>query len=1136
MISPLRLCLGTIVGCLAAQVPAAPQVSLTSSKTTLSVSVPTQDGQVILTATPTSSAGGVCTGLVNFVVDGMNVAASQVLGPFADAPLAAGSAVNTIRLPRGSHEITAVFQRSQSCAGSQSARVKVNITSANAAQPILTIAQIPSGAVTYTYVAKQGAPLPGPVSLVELSSGAVLDTSRPEVSTEPLPSITVSTTALGRQVSTSVVADFNGDGLSDVLVGDTSAQTAILHLQDANSPSLTAGVIVPLGLVPNAMTTEDYNQDGLPDVAVVDSAAGTLTVLFGESGSVGSFAALGSSIQVDAGAAKIISGDFNSDGFIDLAVTNPLQNTVTILLNNAADPGRFVSSQVLNLSGGVYGITAGDVYGHGLLDLVVSSYVSGEVWVLENNPAQPGLFAVPSTVQRSGAGASALLLSDLNADGATDLVVCNALEDTVDVFLADKNDRGIYKTAQIVAVSPSPSSVLAVPSKRGGLMDLLVSSHDDGLVEVLSNTGSGSFVSTKLLGAGQTTDEISWFDSGNHLSPDVMVLDLSSSSLQRIEKVMRTSGLFAALKRSGSETIKVVAKEQQLGSNDVIESNVLNIDSGATLQGTNIVDAVYGRPLPLSDLGLTGDAASYSVTVGKGLINGSVLVPLASGPLQVSGPSPKVGDESTTLAVLATLRVRPAELIVVGDPATRVFAQSNPVFTGQTYGLRRDDVIQVAFSSAADVTTPTGVYRFGPDAVTPSVTADASLMANYSLIIKPGTLTITSPPASSSTSTTSTPSSTSGQTTSTPTQTSAPIAPVVLNPLAPMLPPTIVSGPTTSPVGVSDPLGTNPVPRPPIIAPTQGPGQPVLPSPINIRPLPPIELPRPEPVHNPPSLPILGSGLPPFSFPIQLGTPFSFKTPFLLPLPIPLPSFHLGGKRTPDSESSPQIMLVHEGPSSDGSELFRAELRRVGSVNPSGLIYVFEGDDVLASAAVRGQIFVTLKIRFKDRRDHILRAGYAADTVSSSAVSQPLVFSAFEGADRAEDHSLGKSIAGQEPVSHSDLTTLLSKNDEMPFSGYSSNFLRLPLPTIETSPTGSVEPYGMATAIPTAQSSLVPEGMPLRSHAGKSPAKRKRHTPIATLRNHKVQRRERVKKRSDVPHKSMRSSKTRHNKQTAISR
>lgn len=141
---------------------------------------------------------------------------------------------------------------------------------------------------------------------------------------------------------------------------------------------------------PTAMVTGDFNNDQRPDVAV--TSANDASTFPGHPGSVQ--VALGSasglvanrSYAVAYDPAAIVKGDFNRDGYIDLAVACGASSSISVLLgrgdgtfNNAISLATFESGQGLTNPGT---LAAADVSGDGVVDLVVGSSTSNRMMVL----------------------------------------------------------------------------------------------------------------------------------------------------------------------------------------------------------------------------------------------------------------------------------------------------------------------------------------------------------------------------------------------------------------------------------------------------------------------------------------------------------------------------------------------------------------------------------------------------------------------------------------------------------------------------------------------------------------------------------------------------------------------------------
>jgi hypothetical protein len=145
----------------------------------------------------------------------------------------------------------------------------------------------------------------------------------------------------------------------------------------------------------------------------------------------------------------IATGDLDRDGDLDIAVTNVLGASISILLNNGT--GAFAAGTGFQSTEGQPGLDAlGDVNGDGWLDLVYP--VSGQ---LVTRLGLAGAKFTQALGQPVGSEPSGLALADLDKNGTLDAVVANGASNSVSVLL------GLQRTHTALAVNPQSSPVNA---------------------------------------------------------------------------------------------------------------------------------------------------------------------------------------------------------------------------------------------------------------------------------------------------------------------------------------------------------------------------------------------------------------------------------------------------------------------------------------------------------------------------------------------------------------------------------------------------------------------------------------------------------------------------------------------------
>jgi hypothetical protein len=114
-----------------------------------------------------------------------------------------------------------------------------------------------------------------------------------------------------------VVADFNRDGIPDLIAGDDDGSLK-LFLGDGTGKMAAVGDVAHLSSVVS-IAVADFNHDGIPDMAVSDWRGGSVTTFLGVGD--GSFRRGWSfALRMPGTVAQIAAADFNGDGNTDLAV------------------------------------------------------------------------------------------------------------------------------------------------------------------------------------------------------------------------------------------------------------------------------------------------------------------------------------------------------------------------------------------------------------------------------------------------------------------------------------------------------------------------------------------------------------------------------------------------------------------------------------------------------------------------------------------------------------------------------------------------------------------------------------------------------------------------------------------------
>jgi VCBS repeat protein len=377
--------------------------------------------------------------------------------------------------------------------------------------------------------------------------------------------------------------DFDNDGRVDVAVLEPGTTVITVLFGDAAS-TLARRLDVPLGgYRMDAFVVADVNGDGVSDLVGVTDA--TDQVLLALSNGNGEFAT-GAATNVGRRPADVAAGNFDSVRNNDLVVVDQDDDRISVLLNNGGVNPSFTVVGDLAVGNRPKRVLAGDLNGDQLDDIVVLNTGlpnNDDISVLLN-PGN-GHFA-DQTRYGVGPRAKDMALVDVNGDGALDVVVLNgkqvsgrANEFTLSVFVnrsVVQQDRtvgtGLFDAAADVNTT-CPTTLAGIPvfcdPKRlafgdfngDGFVDLAMSFttlakvgslFTPGVLTALAGSGDGTFSPGTQADIADRPFGLAAHDFNGDGIRDLAVADAGDSSLrivvalppaQRVNGTQCTSGI-----------------------------------------------------------------------------------------------------------------------------------------------------------------------------------------------------------------------------------------------------------------------------------------------------------------------------------------------------------------------------------------------------------------------------------------------------------------------------------------------------------------------------------------------------------------------------------------------------------------
>ncbi len=300
----------------------------------------------------------------------------------------------------------------------------------------------------------------------------------------------------------------NGAGFTGTITYEDIETLAIQNPNGGGGPNggipidFGAATDYPISNGPHGVIAEDVNGDGILDMVVAAKLAGTVSVRFGNG-----FGGFGTEAIYNSGSVKkersitVASSDVDNDGDLDIVVTNRLDNSVGVLLNNGA--GIFTGPTTFSTGVGKLGkfpmsVKIGDMNNDGNDDIVTTNASKGKkhssIAILLGNGA--GSFGTANTTLVEGRKARDLVLGDFNQDGNLDVVATNLFSREI-VFMAGNGAGGLAAPVSF-PTGWQPTSIIAADFNGDGLTDVAVTCQVSKEISVLYGTGAPGIFSETL--------------------------------------------------------------------------------------------------------------------------------------------------------------------------------------------------------------------------------------------------------------------------------------------------------------------------------------------------------------------------------------------------------------------------------------------------------------------------------------------------------------------------------------------------------------------------------------------------------------------------------------------------------------
>jgi len=280
------------------------------------------------------------------------------------------------------------------------------------------------------------------------------------------------------------------------------------------------------------LATGDFDGNGSIDIAIPNPTNHTLSVLMDQGSGL-----MTTVLPVGINPTSVAVDDLNDDGRDDIAVGNRASDTVSIVL---ATETSFADHVEYDVDGSPVGLALGDVDQDGNTDFVVANDSSSvTVWLGDGLGAFDGRedYSLEADEGEFSHGVNRprpvdLALADIDFDVFLDAITANEFSESLTLLMSEGD--GSFGSPLTVDGGRSPNALTVGMVDEDATPDIVVAQSGDDVVNILYGNGDGSFDSYDILESRNFGASYETLDAGDLDGDDVKDLIVSDNEFTEI--------------------------------------------------------------------------------------------------------------------------------------------------------------------------------------------------------------------------------------------------------------------------------------------------------------------------------------------------------------------------------------------------------------------------------------------------------------------------------------------------------------------------------------------------------------------------------------------------------------------------